>query len=73
MPEIIFEDECQSYSHIWDINSENEMKLTTTDGFDFTAERSSSRHVFTNFREYDLTNYFYQILCDTCLDFLKCP
>ena len=73
MPEIIFEDKCQSYSHIWDINSENETKLPTTDGFDFTADRSSSRHVFTNFRKYDLTKKFYQILCDTCLDFLKCP
>ena len=57
MPEIIFEDKYQSYSHIWDINSEDEMKLTTTDGFDFTAERSSSRHVFTNFHLYDLTNF----------------
>ena len=57
MPEIIFEDECQSYSHIWDINSENEMKLTTTDGFDFTAERSSF-HEFSGirFNEFVLPN-----------------
>ena len=48
MPEIIFEDECQFNSHIWNINSENEIKSKTANGFDFTADRSSSQHVFTN-------------------------
>ena len=61
MPEIIFEDQCQSYSHIWDINSEDEMKLTTTDGFDFTAHRHDD--MFSRILRIRIYEFFHQILC----------
>ena len=35
-------------------------------------DRSSSRYVSTNFSLYESTNFFYQILCNICFDFLKC-
>ena len=35
-------------------------------------DRSSSRHVSRIFSKYESTNFFYQILCNICFDFLKC-